>query len=94
MENKIRINIDIILFIIFLMLKLDGIINWQWIWIFSPFWITWIAQGSIILCATIVNLFDFDNNAGKYARPHVPLIWDPKAKEMYGPFSREENVYE
>lgn len=93
MENKIRINIDIMLFIIFLMLKLDGIINWQWIWIFSPFWITWIAQGSTILTVSVVNLFDSDNNVGKYTKPHVPLIWDPKAKEMYGPFEKEEPQY-
>ena len=93
MENKIRINIDIMLFIIFLMLKLDGIIDWQWIWIFSPFWIMWIVQGWLILCAAIVSLFNFDNNTGRYVKPSIPLIWDPKTKEMYGPFEKEEPQY-
>ena len=46
-----------ILFIILLILKLTGRINWSWIWVFSPIWITmfftffwWIAL-LILICA-------------------------------------------
>ena len=35
-------GIDIILFLIFLVLKLTGLITWSWIWIFSPIWISFI----------------------------------------------------
>lgn len=39
---KIRISLPIVLFLIFLTLKLAGIgivANWSWLWIFSPLWI-------------------------------------------------------
>ena len=33
------IGLDIILFIVFLILKLTGEINWSWWWVTSPLWI-------------------------------------------------------
>ena len=88
MESKIRINVDIMLFIIFLMLKLDGIINWQWIWIFSPFWIMWIAQISIAIIAAITNMER--RHKGKYVASGAPLVWDAKTNTMYGPFEKDK----
>ena len=49
---NIKINFDLsvgtILTIIFVVLKLIGIINWSWLWIFSPLWIS-IIIGLIVL---------------------------------------------
>lgn len=87
MENKIKINVDVMLFIIFLMLKLDGIIDWKWIWIFSPFWIMWIAQIAIAIIVSIPKI-DF-NYKGRYVESGAPLIWDAKTNTMYGPNMEE-----
>lgn len=34
--------------IVFIVLKLTGVINWSWVWVLCPFWI------GIVLCAVIV----------------------------------------
>ena len=48
----IKINFDLsvgtILTIIFVVLKLIGIISWSWLWVFSPLWIS-IIIGLIVL---------------------------------------------
>ena len=86
MENKIRINVDIMAFIILLVLKLDGIIDWKWIWIFTPFWIVWIAQITIAI-SVLISKIKF-NHEYKYASGHR-LIWDAKTNTMYGPNMEE-----
>lgn len=49
---NIKVNFDLsvgtILTITFVILKLIGIINWSWWWIFSPLWIS-VIIGLIIL---------------------------------------------
>ena len=39
MNKQIDISLSIILFIIFLILKLTHVIDWSWWWITSPLWI-------------------------------------------------------
>lgn len=87
MENqKNLIPINLVTFIIFLILRLDGIINWKWIWIFSPLWIGFVIQACILIILAV------KNRKQKY-KPYVasgdPLIWDPKTNTMYGPFDKE-----
>lgn len=43
------IGLDIILFVVFLILKLTGNIDWSWWWVTSPLWIP-IA----IVCAFVI----------------------------------------
>ena len=93
MENKkfnVNINISFILFIIFLILKLDGIIDWQWIWIFSPIWIMWIIKACVCIVVAIVS-FAIKQ---KY-KPHFAsgnrLVWDAKTNTLYGPCTAEDN---
>jgi uncharacterized integral membrane protein len=50
---KNRINIGIVLFLVFLVLKLTGNINISWFWVTSPIWIPFILTISIILCLII-----------------------------------------
>jgi hypothetical protein len=48
-ENKSNgIGIGMILFIVFLVLKLTGTIDWSWWWVTSPLWIP-LALGGIII---------------------------------------------
>lgn len=34
-----RVPLTTILFVVFLVLKLCGVIDWPWIWVFAPLWI-------------------------------------------------------
>lgn len=40
MERK-GMGLDVILTIIFVVLKLCEVITWSWVWVFSPLWISW-----------------------------------------------------
>ena len=42
------LSIGIILTIMFVVLKIVGIIKWSWIWVFSPLWIS-IIIGLLVL---------------------------------------------
>jgi hypothetical protein len=46
------LGLPTILFLIFLVLKLCKVINWSWLWVFSPLWISAIIWFIvfIILC--------------------------------------------
>jgi len=32
-----------LLAIVFIVLKLCGVITWSWLWVLSPVWITWVV---------------------------------------------------
>ena len=55
MDNKAKqggLGIVSVLTIVFIVLKLLGVIQWSWIWVLSPIWIsavTAVAMFSIIL---------------------------------------------
>lgn len=38
-----------VLTIVFIVLKLVGVINWSWIWVLSPLWINLILCGIVFL---------------------------------------------
>lgn len=42
MERNIKtgVNFRDLLLVAFIVLKLCGVINWSWIWVLSPFWIS------------------------------------------------------
>ena len=42
------IGIGMVLFIVFLVLKLTGTIDWSWWWVTSPLWIP-LALGGVII---------------------------------------------
>ena len=42
-----------LLFLLFLGLKLGGVISWKWLWIFSPLWIPLVLGLLILLIAWI-----------------------------------------
>ena len=57
MESK-GMGLDI-LTIVFLVLKLCGVITWSWWWVFSPIWISW---GSNTCDSTSSNLLWIQRN--------------------------------
>lgn len=44
-----------LLTIVFIVLKLCGVINWSWIWVFSPMWIS--AALCVAILIFIVRIF-------------------------------------
>ena len=53
MESK-GLGLDVILTIVFVVLKLCEVITWSWWWVFSPIWISW---GIMILVIALVAIF-------------------------------------
>ncbi len=56
-ENKTTVNGGIgftgLLQVAFIVLKLMGIINWSWVWVLSPAWISIILVVLVIIIAVI-----------------------------------------
>lgn len=56
MNNKNQasggLGIGSILLIIFVVLKLTGLIHWSWLWVLSPLWISIILIAIIYIVAT------------------------------------------
>ncbi len=50
------IGITGILTIVFIVLKLTKQINWSWLWVLSPIWITVIMAFLIVLIVTIIEI--------------------------------------
>jgi len=51
MANESRssgLGIGMILFIVFLVLKLTNVIDWSWWWVTSPLWIPFVAAAVIL----------------------------------------------
>ena len=46
------IGLSGILGIVFIVLKLCGVIDWNWVWVLAPFWIP-LALGLLILIVTL-----------------------------------------
>ena len=56
-ESNGGIGISMILFLIFLVLKLTNVINWSWWWVTSPLWIG--AAFAIIVVAIVLIIAKF-----------------------------------
>lgn len=60
MNNNVAGGIGVfdVVGIIFIVLKLGGIIEWSWIWVLSPFWIGLCLAVLLIVVAVILGLLD------------------------------------
>lgn len=88
-NTKITFKIDLMLFIIFLILKLDGITQWKWVWVFAPIWSVWLVQACITIVTVIANRiaeWEYNCSTAKSRTSGPRLAWDPKTNTMYGPF--------
>ena len=52
-----KMSFATVLGIIFIVLKLCGVIAWSWLWVLSPFWIDLALAIVLILVATILKNF-------------------------------------
>lgn len=48
------IGLDIILFVVFLILKLTGNIDWSWWWVTSPLWIPVAIVFAVFIIAAFI----------------------------------------
>ena len=56
MDTKyVGLGVCDVLGIVFIVLKLIGVISWSWWWVLAPFWIPFAL---VILCAIIIAIFD------------------------------------
>jgi hypothetical protein len=56
MDTKVvGLGVCDVLGIVFIVLKLVGVISWSWWWVLAPFW---IPLAIVILCAIILAIFD------------------------------------
>ena len=52
-------SIGTILGIIFIVLKLVGLIKWSWVWVLAPFWIGTIVAILLFIIAIIISFIDY-----------------------------------
>jgi hypothetical protein len=52
------IGISTVLFLIFLVLKLIGTINWSWWWVFAPLWIPFALIFGFLILTIVIAAFD------------------------------------
>lgn len=72
---------------IFIALKLEGYLQWNWIWVLSPVWIS-------ILITMLTAIIAFIAAAREAKKSYIsciaskgkPLYWDAKTQTMYGDF--------
>ena len=43
-----------VLTIVFIVLKLCNVIDWSWVWVLSPIWISFIISIILIICVVII----------------------------------------
>lgn len=43
--------------IVFIILRLTGVIHWSWLWVLAPFWIPLALAGVLIVIGTLIALF-------------------------------------
>ena len=54
------IGISWILFIVFMVLKLTGVINWSWWWITAPLWISFGFILFLLIVIFIIAMLTYD----------------------------------
>ena len=57
MEVKVNLGIQLLLTVIFATLKVLGIINWSWLWVFAPIWITIVAAFAIFIIVLAIKKY-------------------------------------
>lgn len=58
------VSAGFLLFLVFLVLKLTGVITWSWLWVTAPLWIPLAFVLSILAIAAIITAF-FENRHKK-----------------------------
>jgi uncharacterized protein (DUF983 family) len=54
-KKKMKISFPQLLAILFIGLKLTGYINWSWVWVLSPIWITFLIAFLFLVIGGAIN---------------------------------------
>ena len=54
-ENSLGRGINVLLTIVFVVLKLAGVINWSWLWVICPLWIDVLFTIIVLIVITIID---------------------------------------
>lgn len=57
MTVKVNLGIQLLLTVIFAILKVLGIINWSWLWVFAPLWVTIVAAFAIFIIVLAIKKY-------------------------------------
>lgn len=52
--KNVNISLPVPLALIFITLKLTGVINWSWLWVLSPLWIPVTILLSVLILGTLI----------------------------------------
>lgn len=58
-NTSVGFSFEFVLFVVFLVLKLTGTIDWSWWWVASPLW---ISTGVFIIALAIYGLWEWLRN--------------------------------
>lgn len=53
-----KVSLPTLLVILFVVLKLTGVIAWSWAWVFSPWWITLVLLTLLAIFITFVDTME------------------------------------
>jgi hypothetical protein len=53
------ISLSTILGVVFIILKLTGVISWSWVWVLAPFWIPLALVALIVAIIIIITIIRF-----------------------------------
>ena len=53
-DNRGNMKICDVLTVVFIVLKLVGVINWSWIWVLAPFWIPLLLYILLSIAETLI----------------------------------------
>lgn len=53
-RRSVDVSLSVVLFLIFLVLKLTEVITWSWLWVTAPLWIPAVLGLGIILIGIII----------------------------------------
>lgn len=63
-QTSSGLSLPVVVFVVFLILRLSGVISWSWWWVTSPLWIV----AAIIVAITILYVAVFTYRYRKYKR--------------------------
>jgi len=54
---KKGVSLNVVVFIVFLILKLVGVITWSWVWVTSPIWIGVILGILVLISIEVLKVY-------------------------------------
>lgn len=69
--ERMQVGVGVLLFVVFLVLKLMDVIDWSWLWVTSPLWISaLIGAGVLAVWVFFVRAYerDFNNRTKRFKR--------------------------